>query len=90
MLGILFIGSALVGVILWYLYDRYDPTFENCLSLTEIYFPLYYDMSGSTDAFSSCTALKKIYVSAKRYDTYVQRFKNFPNNLEIIIYNTYF
>lgn len=28
MLGILFIVSALVGVILWYLYDRYDPTFD--------------------------------------------------------------
>ena len=28
MLGILFIGSALVGVILWYIYDRYDPTFD--------------------------------------------------------------
>lgn len=28
MLGILFIISTLVGVILWYLYDRYDPTFD--------------------------------------------------------------
>lgn len=28
MLGILFIISALVGVILWYLYDRYDPKFD--------------------------------------------------------------
>jgi ATP/ADP translocase len=28
MLGILFIVSALVGVILWYLYDRYNPTFD--------------------------------------------------------------
>lgn len=28
MLGILFIVSALVGIILWYLYDRYDPTFD--------------------------------------------------------------
>ena len=73
--------------ILSHTYDyRYDPTFENCLSLTEIYFPLSYDMSGSTNAFSSCTALKKIYVSAERYETYVKRFENFPNNLEIIIY----
>ena len=28
MLGILFIISALVGIILWYLYDRYDPAFD--------------------------------------------------------------
>ena len=28
MLGIIFIVSALVGVILWYLYDRYDPVFD--------------------------------------------------------------
>jgi ATP/ADP translocase len=28
MLGILFIVSALVGVILWYLYNKYDPKFD--------------------------------------------------------------
>lgn len=28
MLGIIFIVSTLVVVILWYLYDRYDPTFD--------------------------------------------------------------
>lgn len=28
MLGIIFIVSVLIGVILWYLYDRYDPKLD--------------------------------------------------------------
>lgn len=28
MLGIIFVVSVLIGSILWYLYDRYDPAFD--------------------------------------------------------------
>ena len=63
-----------------------DIAFQNCTSLTEIYTPLLYIMAVSDDDFFTCTALKKIYVPVEHYDTYLKRFKDFPSNLEIIIY----